>query len=54
MRTLEEIKSQVIELVKKCPGITEDEIGKQLKLSYRFGRKLFDDMVARGELCPMS
>lgn len=50
IKTLEEIKKQIADLIAKCPGITEDEIGKQLKLSYRFGMKLLDDMIAKGEI----
>jgi len=51
MRTLEEIKKEIIELIANCPGITEGEIGKQLKISPRFGRKLFDDMIKNEEIC---
>lgn len=51
MRTLEKIKKDVVDLIVKCPGITENEIAKQLKLSYRFGKKLFDEMIAKGEIC---
>jgi len=50
-KTLEEIKADVIELIARCPGITESEIGKQLKLSKRFGKRLFDDMMKNGEIC---
>jgi len=51
MRILEEIKKEIIELIANCPGITENEIGKQLTLSPRFARKLFDQMVKNGEIC---
>jgi orotate phosphoribosyltransferase-like protein len=51
MKTLEEIKKEVIDLIAKCPGITEGEIGKELKISYRFGRKLFNQMIENGEIC---
>jgi predicted DNA-binding transcriptional regulator len=51
MRTLEEIRKDVTELITRCPGVTENEIMKQLHLSQRFTRKLLDQMVYRGELC---
>ena len=51
-KTLEEIKKEVVELVARCPGITESEIGKQLSLTRRFATRLFDEMLAKGELCP--
>lgn len=51
MKTIKEIKKEVIDLIAKCPGITEDEIAKELKLSYRFGKKLFIDMMNKGEIC---
>ncbi len=51
MRTLEEIKEDVINLIIKCPGITENEIAKELKLSYRFSQKLFNIMISKGEIC---
>lgn len=50
-KIIEEIKADVIELIIRCPSITENEIGKQLKLSKRFGKRLFDDMLAKGEIC---
>jgi len=50
-KTLEEIKADIIELIARCPNITENEIGKQLKLSKRFGKRLFDEMIAKGEIC---
>ncbi len=51
VRMLKEIKKQVIDLIAKCPGITESEIGKQLKLSVRFTNNLLDDMIRKGEIC---
>lgn len=50
-RTLEAIKKQVGDLIMRCPNITEGEIRKELKLSYRFGTKLFDGMIKKGEIC---
>jgi hypothetical protein len=49
-KTLDEIKADVIELIARCPGITESEIGKHLSLSKKFGRKLFDDMLSKGDI----
>lgn len=51
MRTLEEIKKEVLDLIAKCPGITENEIGKQLQLSVRFTKNLLDEMINKGEIC---
>lgn len=50
-KTIEEIKQDVINLIVNCPGITEREIAKKLKLSKRYATKLFDDMISRGEIC---
>ena len=46
-----EIKKAVIELIARCPGITQNEIAKELKLSARYATKLFDHMLEQGEIC---
>lgn len=50
MRTIEELKREVIALVTKYPTTTEREIGEKLSMSPRFTARLLDDMMNRGEL----
>ena len=51
MRTIEEIKRDVIELVTANPEISEREIGTQLHLSARYTKRLLNEMIKRGEIC---
>lgn len=51
MRTIEEIKKEIVALITRCPSITDNEIGKQLHLSVRFTEKILNSMIQEGEIC---
>ena len=51
MRLINEMKRDIRNLIYECPGITQNEIVKQLQISQRFLTKLLDDMIKNGEVC---